>query len=107
MDLHYRFWLSPRWNKFYRDQIASANKLVGKYNDTAIIKALKNPKASGIYSLRAPHLIPIIEQEQENLKKINNEITIDLSRPDAVKFGNTINKHTNIFSKLKDIDNEC
>jgi hypothetical protein len=105
-DLHYRFWLSPKWNKFYRNQIASANKLVAKYNDIAIVKALKQPKASGIYSLRAPHLIPIIEEEQEKLDKINNDITVDLTRHINIKFGSINNKHNNIFSKLKDIDNE-
>lgn len=102
-DLHYRFWISPEWEKFYRDQIASANKLLKKYTDTAIVKALNNPKASKIYSLRAPHLPAIIEQEQAKLETVNSAITKKIDRPDNVSFG-TKPKNNNIISKLKDLE---
>jgi Fe2+ or Zn2+ uptake regulation protein len=104
-DLHYRFWLNPIWEKFYKDQIASAYKLLKKYSDTAIIKALNSAKAEKIYSLRAPHLIPIIEQEQVACEQKNNELSIQLSRPKNVLFRNT-KTDKNIISKLKDLDNE-
>lgn len=106
-DLHYRFWTNNTWSKFYRNQIASANKLVQKYHHVAIIRALRTNAASRIYSLRAPHLIPIIEQEQDKLDKENRELTINLNRSDNVVFGNhAINSRKSILSKLKDIDNE-
>jgi hypothetical protein len=108
LDLHYRFWVNKQWAAYYRNQIASANKLVKKYGDVAIVRALKNPQASKIYSLRAPHLIPIIEQEQKKIESENKDLTINLNRRDNVKFRSENNhKHKNIFSKLKDIDNEC
>jgi len=108
VDLHYRFWLNKEWTVFYRNQIATANKLVKKYSDVAIVRALKDHRASKIYSLRAPHLIPIIEQEQKKLDAENKEITLDLNRPKDIKFGSQDKKSkTNIFSKLKDIDDEC
>lgn len=107
IDLHYRFWLSKEWEKFYRNQIASANKLVKQYGDVAIVRALKNTKAAKIYSLRAPHLIAIIEEEQTKLLSENTNLTIDLNRPKDIKFASTNSKNKNIFSKLKDIDNEC
>lgn len=106
LDLHYRFWLNKKWALYYRNQIASANKLIQKYDDVAIIRALKNAKASKIYSLRAPHLVPIIEEEQAKLNNENTSLTLDLNRPDDVKFGLKSNKPQNIFSKLKDIDND-
>ncbi len=106
LDLHYRFWVNSKWSMFFRNQIASAHKLLKKYPDTAIIRALKNTKASKIYSLRAPHLIPIIEEEEEKLKNENQNLTINLNRYDNVKFGSSTNTGKNIFSKLKDIDNE-
>jgi hypothetical protein len=106
LDLHYRFWVNKEWATFYRNQIASAHKLIKKYNDKAIVRALKNPKASKIFSLRAPYLIPIIEQEQKKLDAENKEITLDLNRPKEVKFGTNKQKPKNIFSKLKDIDDE-
>lgn len=108
LDLHYRFWLNKEWASYYRNQIASAYKLVKKYDDAAIVRALKNPKAAKIYSLRAPHLTPIIEEEQQKLDAENKNLTLDLTRVENVKFGTTTNKRNkNIFSKLKDIDNEC
>ncbi len=106
LDLHYRFWLNKEWATYYRNQIASANKLISKYDDAAIVRALKNDRASKIYSLRAPHLIPIIEEEQSKLQNENKTLTIDLNRPDQVKFGSKNAKQKNIFSKLKDIDND-
>lgn len=109
LDLHYRFWTNKIWASFYRNQIASAHKLLQKYNDIAVVRALKNQKAAKIYSLRAPHLIPIIEEEQKKLESENTDITLDLTRPKNIKFrsANKGSNKNNIFSKLKDIDNEC
>ena len=81
-DLYFRFWTNKEWSKFYRDQIATANKLVKKYSEQAIIKALQNPKASRIFSLRAPHLIPIIEYEQEQLSNQNTILSKEYDRSD-------------------------
>lgn len=106
LDLHYRFWLNKEWASYYRNQIATANKLVKRYDDVAIVRALKNTKASKIYSLRAPHLAAIIEEEQTKLNAENKTLTMDLTRPEDVKFRSKTNKTKNIFSKLKDIDNE-
>lgn len=105
-DLHYRFWTNKEWEKFYRDQIATANKLLKKYSDIAVIRALNNSKAQKIYSLRAPFLIPIIEQEHTRLLNQNQELSLKLSRPDKVNFDRNLNKQSNIISKLKDLDNE-
>jgi len=105
-DLHYRFWTNKLWEKFYKDQIASAHKLLKKYEDTAIIRALNSDKAQKIYSLRAPFLIPIIEQEQEKLQNENKELSLKLHRPVNVNFNRFIQKQSNIISKLKDLDNE-
>jgi hypothetical protein len=108
LDLHYRFWTNRMWTKFYRDQIATANKLVQKYNDVAILRALKDYRASKIYSLRAPHLIPIIEEEQAKLDSENKTMTLSLNRPETVVFeSKSKTNKKNIFSKLKDIEDEC
>ena len=104
-DLHYRFWVAKEWEKYYRNQIASAYQLLKKYPETAVIRALNNPKASKIYSLRAPHLPAIIEQEQIKLSNENQDLSLNLQRSDNVKFGGQKVK-PNIISKLKGLDNE-
>lgn len=102
-DLHYRFWINKEWAAFYRNQIASANKLVKQYKELAIIKALNNIKAEKIYSLRAPHLIAIIEQEELILESKNNDLSLHLERKENISYNKTRTQN-NIISKLKDLE---
>lgn len=104
-DLHYKFWLQKNWANFFRNQIASAHKLLGKYSDKAIIKALQSDAGKKIYSLRAPHLPPIIEQQEYLISQQNTSFTKNVDRKDNVVFQKNISK-PNIISKLKDLDNE-
>lgn len=104
-DLHFRFWTMPKWSRFFRDQIATANKLIKQYGEKAVIRALNNPKAQKIYSLRAPHLIPIIEQEVIGLEKENKLLTKNFERKENVSHRKHINNQNSILSKLEDIDN--
>lgn len=102
-DLHYKFWNNKIWSKYYRDQIASANKLLKDYDAKAIVNALKDPQASKIYSLRAPHLGAIIDKHQKLLESQNTEFTLDINRATENSF-RSITKRKNILSKLKEID---
>ena len=36
-DLHYRFWVNKEWSAYYRNQIATANKLVKNDFDQTIM----------------------------------------------------------------------
>jgi hypothetical protein len=102
-DLHYKFWTNTEWASYYRNQIATANKLCKSYNDQAIIRALKNPKAQKIYSLRAPHLISIIQQEQKLLESENTKLTQQYDRS-AEKTYRTKDNKKSIISKLKELE---
>lgn len=104
-DLHYRFWVTKTWAAYYRNQIASAHKLLKKYSDTSIVKALNSKQAEKIYSLRAPHLIPIIEQEERVLAQRNQELSLELDRTKKTVFRKD-KITTNIISKLKGLDDE-
>ena len=103
-DLHFRFWLNKEWAAFFRNQIATANKLIKLYGEQAVIKALYNQKASKIYSLRAPHLVAIIEYEKDKLAKENKDLSLKLDRSEKKNFRQSSYKKS-IISKLKDIDN--
>lgn len=103
-DLHYKFWINKTWSKFFRNQIASANALIKKYGDKPIVRALRNPKAKNIYSLRAPHLIEIIEYEAKKIQTENNNLSKTIDRTEKKNF----RKHQsnqNIISKLEELDN--
>lgn len=103
-DLHYRFWTNPTWSKFYRDQIATANKLIKKYPEIAIIKALKNKKAEKIFSLRAPHLIAIIDSETKILENQNQNVSVEFDRSEDKTFLNNQSNKKSILSKLKELE---
>jgi hypothetical protein len=104
-DLHYRFWTTKKWSLFYRNQIASAHKLLEQYPANAIIKALTSTEGKKIYSLRAPHLKSIIEQKVTEIENENKKLTKTYIR----STDNTFRKNvvgTNILSKLRNLDNE-
>lgn len=105
-DLHYRFWLSKEWGAYYRNQIGSAHKLLSKYSHKAIVAALKNNQAKNIYSLRAPHLLPIIELEQQKISQQNNKMTIIPDRKINKTFLSNNQNKSSILSKLEEIEND-
>jgi hypothetical protein len=108
LDLHYKFWTHKKWSMFFKNQIASANKLLKKYSSTAIIRALSDSKAQKIYSLRAPHLIAIIEHYEKLIEQEHNRCTkiqIDRSADKTFRVNPNDKTKTNIINKLEDIDN--
>lgn len=105
LDIGYKFWINPEWSKYYRNQIGSANKLLKTYNPKAIIRALQDKRTEKIYSLRAPHLLPIIQQYESIVASENTEFTKTVERKENKSYRQTKNK-TNIFSKLKELDDE-
>jgi hypothetical protein len=105
-DLHFRFWVSDEWAVYFRNQISSAHKLLKKYSSKAIVLALKDKDAAKIYSLRAPHLLPIIDRYQKIVDAENKTLSIQLNRSDNVKYKTTTPSKKGIISKLKELDNE-
>lgn len=104
-DLHFKFWTNKKWAVFFRNQIATANKLVKLYDPIAIVKALKRPETTKIYSLRAPSLNAIIQQEQDILESTNRILSKNLIRQDHAEHKRPLN-HKNVLSKLKELDND-
>ena len=109
-DLHFRFWLNKTWERFFRDQIATAHKLLKKYSASAIIKALCSDEAAKIYSLRAPHLIAIIDKfEAAHQKEINTKKTdsIKVIRNNIIDYKyRSTESNKNILSKLKELEDD-
>lgn len=102
----YKFWNTEKWKKSYTHQIILANRLVKKYDERAIVKALKSARGKSIYSLRFPGLEDLIKKEQETLKRSDDTESIDIKDIDTNSkprkpFGNK-----SPFSKLRDLDNE-
>ena len=65
-----QFWNLPEWNKIFRRQIATANKLLQTFSQEAILRALSHPKASRTTSLGSPWLKDLIKAEQKKLDNL-------------------------------------
>lgn len=104
-DLHYRFWLSKEWEKEYKGQIAAANKLLKSYTFLEVVNALNSIYGLKIYSLRAPHLIDIIEKTKSSVHKVSVSINKNIERNFLDK-GKENNIKCSIIDKLKELDNE-
>jgi hypothetical protein len=83
-DLHFRFWTEPYWEKFFRNQIASANILIKTYDPIDIAKALKTISGQKIFSLRAPHLKQMIETEELKRKSLLEKPVIKIERKENI-----------------------
>lgn len=61
-ELPVKFWELPKWKVEFKKQIIMVNRLLKKYDDKVIFKALRDPKGRNIYSLGAPHLKEILDK---------------------------------------------
>lgn len=107
-DLPIQFWKLPKWQKFFRSQLRKCHILLKQYDERAIINALKNKRAYGIYSLFAPWLIDIIDEEEEilNRKDLSLKHAKCVNRKDVCKCPRQCYQQNNARSKLLQLDNE-
>tara|TARA_B100000902_G_C26546168_1_gene544906 strand:- start:53 stop:469 length:417 start_codon:yes stop_codon:yes gene_type:complete len=104
-DLYYRFWINKEWANFFRNQIATANKLIEQYGEKAVIRALNDSRSKRIFSLRAPSLLKTIKEKVIEVEKENQTLTKKFDRNKSTEFRKRQNKKS-IFDKLEDIDND-
>ena len=102
MDI-YRYDLNKEWEKFYKSQIGTANKLLQKYDAVVIIKALGDDKCKNTYSLRAPFLKNVLQKHQKIHDSKTYDLTLEIDRTEKTRFRKTkIAKNT--LSRLREID---
>lgn len=63
-DLPIKFWRLPEWEKEFKSQTRSCNRLLKKYEPKAIINAIKQRY---IFSLRPKWVENVIQEEQKKL----------------------------------------
>ena len=107
IDLPTYFWRDPKWMKYYSSQLRRCHALLKKYDDRAIVKALRDQRVRTVYSLHAQWLVPVIEEYDQKIKSqkttIQNEIDRDTisakPRPHRQRGDTTI-------ARLKELENE-
>lgn len=106
-DLPKYFWRLKEWEKFFVMQTRKCSQLLKKYDERAIIAALKNKKTWNVHSLHAPWLPRIIEEEQKVIiakDKLAEESKKNKSVGNKMSTGKGIKIKKNVLSKLKELD---
>ena len=74
----YKFWNTPKWKKVYQYQAVLANRLLKRYREAAIIKALHSPECKNMYSLRYPRLESVIRKYEQVIDQQSSVTTIEI-----------------------------
>jgi hypothetical protein len=109
--LSLQFWNNEEWAKFFKEQTRQANGLLKHYSDKAIIRALQDRRTKTTYSLRAPWLLPIIQEYQKVVEAEDKRIAE--AKPTEVMSPSTNNTNIRVapvkktaLSKLRDLDGQ-
>ena len=80
----HKLWNTNKWKNKYRSQVTKAYQLLQKYNEIAIINALKTPEGKKIYSLRNARLKTILNREQKKLDKYYQTVMSNIRSMDII-----------------------
>lgn len=104
-SLSFKFWNEKPWDWTFKKQLLAAQKLIKKYSEAALVKAVHSDEFKGIFSLNNPKALFIIkkyqlivEQEKQSFQKL--EIKEQSSRRKKT-FGKN-----NVFQKMRELDGE-
>jgi hypothetical protein len=101
--LGYKFWNKKPWDWTFKQQLFTANALIKKYGETAVVKAVISPYLSKVFSLKNKRVIPEIIKQSKILEE-NKESKQELE----IKEKPTIRKKTygkkSKLNKLRGLD---
>ena len=92
-SLPYKFWSKKPWNWTFKRQLFAANKLLKKYSEEALVKAVGSSEFRGIFSLNHWKAVGIIKKYQLLLDEQN-------AKRRKKSYGSK-----NILDKLRKIEN--
>lgn len=64
----YKFWNTDKWKKTYQHQVILANRLISKYSEGALSRAINSRELSRAYSLRHPKVNDVVRKYDITLK---------------------------------------
>ena len=100
----HKFWNTSKWRKIYQYQVVLANRLIKKYPEAAVVKAINSPECRRMYSLRYPPLESIIKKYQKIIEQQEqNSTTIEMREDSSSRRGRSYGKKT-ALQKLREID---
>ena len=98
----YKFWNTDKWKKIYQFQVILANRLISKYSELALVKAVQSRELSRAYSLRHPKVNEVVRKHDIQVKLDASKIKKDL---DVNESAETRKKGYGKRSKLNQLRN--
>ena len=98
----YKFWNTDKWKKIYQFQVILANRLISKYSELALVKAVQSRELSRAYSLRHPKVNEVVRKHDIQVKLDASKIKKDL---DVNESAETRKKSYGKRSKLNQLRN--
>lgn len=62
-NLTYKFWNKKPWDWTFKQQLFTANSLIKKYGELAVVKAVNSPHLSKVFSLKNKRVEPEIKRQ--------------------------------------------
>jgi hypothetical protein len=75
-NLTYKFWNKKPWDWTFKQQMFTANSLIKKYGEKAVVRAVMNQKS--VFSLKNNRIIPEIKRQIAIIEQENNKPKQDL-----------------------------
>lgn len=101
-SLGYKFWNKKPWDWTFKQQLFSANSLIKKYGETAVVKAVNSPYLSKVFSLKNKRVVPEIKKQLDIIEKQKNEEKLDIKEEPKVR-KKTFGKKTGL-NKLRGLN---
>ena len=104
-SLPYKFWSKKPWNWTFKRQLFAANKLLKKYSEEALVKAVGSSEFRGIFSLNHWKAVGIIKKYQLLLDEQNAKPKQEIEVKRNAKRRKKSYGSKNILDKLRKIEN--
>ncbi len=103
-SLPYKFWSTSKWKWTYQKQVIAANKMIEKFGEKALVKAVNSPEFNRIFSLNHPKCSSIINRYKLLLiQEENNKQELQV-KTDPKRRKKSYGKK-NLLSKLRKYEN--
>lgn len=68
-NLSFKFWNKKPWDWTFKQQLFTANSLIKKYGEVAVVRAVNSPALSKVFSLKNKRVVPEINRQLKLLEQ--------------------------------------
>ncbi len=101
-NLTYKFWNKKPWDWTFKQQMFTANSLIKKYGEKAVVRAVMNQKS--VFSLKNKRIIPEIKKQIAIIEQENNKPKQDLKINKEAKTRNKSYGKKSRLNKLRGLN---